>query len=290
MMKGEKHIMKKIFLLVCMMLTFMTWNTEAAYNKEFYFGRDRIEVDLNGDGKKEIVDIYRGKVQINKKNALKTDGNITLNDINKKDKYIELVDVDKTKKKLKIYRYNGKKLNLYASAKLVKNLTELEKKNCVYIGKYFNYISDVFTTGNGKLAIQTSVLFSAAYAEEGYELAPEMKIAPVYTVKKNNISFSGEAKSESSATIWGKETIFRRVIRRLDAYKYPRIKSNKKMFSLKKCERIKILKLRITSKYTYVQVKKLKTNQTGWIIFRTKDIDKKQNESFFDKAEKEIFS
>ena len=88
----------------------------------------------------------------------------------------------------------------------------------------------------------------------------------------------------------GKETIIRKALRRFDAYKYPRVKSNKKMFSLKKYEKIKILKLKITSKYTYVQVKKLKTNQTGWIIFRTKDIDKKQNESFFDKTEKEIFS
>ena len=289
-MKGEKHIMKKIFLLVCMMLTFMTWNAEAAYNKKLDSWQDRIEIDLNGDGKKEIIDVYRGKVKINEKNVFKTNGDITLNDINKKYKYIELVDADPKKKTLKIHRYNGKKLNLYASAKLIKNLTGMGKKNCVYVSKYFNYVSEVSSTGNGKLAIGTSLLFSAAYAEEGYELAPEMFIIPVYTVKKNNISFSGEAKSENSSTMWGKETIIRKALRRFDAYKYPRVKSNKKMFSLKKYEKIKILKLKITSKYTYVQVKKLKTNQTGWIIFRTKDIDKKQNQSFFDKTEKEIFS
>lgn len=33
-MKGGEAYYEKIFLLVCMMLTFMTWNAEAAYNKK----------------------------------------------------------------------------------------------------------------------------------------------------------------------------------------------------------------------------------------------------------------
>ena len=49
--------------------------------------------------------------------------------------------------------------------------------------------------------------------------------------------------------------------------------SNKAVFTLKKGEKIRTLKLKITSQYTFMQVKRLKDNKTGWVVFRTKDID-----------------
>lgn len=108
-----------------------------------------MKLDLNKDGKKETIkmechtyddwdwseaDNYYN-IYVNKKCVLRNGSQIWIMDIDTRDKYIEIVATFKEKNGLYIYRYNGKKLSLYASAK-EKPISNLMKNNTVCFTGY----------------------------------------------------------------------------------------------------------------------------------------------------------
>lgn len=237
-----------------------------------------IKLDLNKDGKKENIkmecytyddwdwdeaDNYYN-IYVNKKCVLRNGSQIWIMDIDTRDKYIEIVATFKGKNGLYIYRYNGKKLTLYASAK-EKPLSNLMKKNTVCFTGYGDR-KKIKPSGKGKIIIynlmhmQNSVVAGDVWYETGLN----------YTVKKNLIKFDSSASCKVTDDN-GKDKIMK-LKKSWKAYKYPRSSSNKKIFTVNKGEKVKVTDLKFSTKYTYLKVKNLKSKKTGWVVFRTKEI------------------
>lgn len=242
-----------------------------------------LKLDLNKDGKKETIkmqcrsygdswdsaDNYYD-VYINKKKVLKEGEQIWIMDINQKDKYIEIVVSYKHKSGLHIYRYNGKKLVLYASAK-VTTFHNLMKKNTIYFAGYDERYK-IKTSGKGRLIVCNEVYVPSAEMDELGDAFCNVEFN--YIVKKNLIKYDQSASCKVN-NVEGTNGILR-INKKWNAYKYPRFSSNKKVFVINKGDKVKVTNFKFTAKYTYMKVKKLKTNKTGWVFFRTKDIENQE--------------
>ena len=271
--------MKKLVKLFCisMILTcfFSVINVEAAYNRSVT-KTGSIKVDLNKDGKPETVKLQKNnnysvngsyKLQIvsNGKTVMSTyvDG-VSLNDINSTDRYIDIITwldwtgSDKAPN-MKIYRYDGKKMNLYASAGFTYNIGSmtkvLQKNYCYWDNRVLEGGRIIRTNGKGVIFWECDYDISAV--EDFYG-----KVKTYYKVTSGAIRY----KSDMYAVDTGKEYCY--PCRPWIAYQYPRVNINKKVFIVRRGEKIKILKLKITSNYVYAQVKRANVSGTGWVIFQ----------------------
>lgn len=259
-----RYIKKFIFFSLYLLLTFSAINVKAANNETFR----TIKADLNKDKKAETIRIKRNSnynldgmynVQItgNGKTVLNqyVDG-ISLNDIYSSDRYTEVITW-LSGGKLKIYRYNGEKMSLYATANFIsdtKAMPKLLKKNyCYWDGQTLNIKS------NGKGLIFWESQYDI-YSDESYD----GKIRVYYRVNQNSIRYA----TDRYAIETGKNYCYPG--RPWIAYKYPRSDVNQKNFIIRRGERLKILKLKITAQYIYAQVRRMRTNETGWVLFSTK--------------------
>ena len=266
-----KVYMKAIIFALCFIMFWISPDAQAAYNNDLVnWGMDRI-VELNKD--KTWVEVY---LDFNSKNrntpytlcienpdagiraSIPNITNASLNDIDSKDKYIEIVTCSSVKKSLTIYRWNGKKPVVYASARLTSELAKLgTKNNCYAPGNYVGCESK----GKGILTVKVAMVI------QGDPCILDMN----YKVSNGSIKFvsSHYAVVDRGVLIKGSQAG-----KAWNAYQYPNTNvNNKRVFVLKKGEKIRALKLKITQQYTFMQVKRMKNNQTGWIVFRTKNID-----------------
>lgn len=265
--------MKKILFMVLMLATLSgAVNVQAAYNKDLTgdFKTHSAKVDLNKDRKKEkITAKYSGKtysydLYINNKRLIKSSRQIWLVDIDIRDKYIEVISYDEDyNDKLKIYRYNGKKLTLYASAKVDSYLTNLKKK---HVYSYFS-IDKIKNSGKGNITIYNTLYIPSVTTLDGY--TGRCQIGINYKVKKNSIQYD----QNSTSTVATDEEMFK-ATKTWQAYKYPKTKSNKKAFKIKKGEYVEITAMKITPIYTYIKMNKVNMKQSGWVVFLTQDIEK----------------
>ena len=258
-----------IILTLCFTLFFAMPDVQAVYNNDLSgisytvnLKRDQpwLEVSLehNKNNRNAPYTLVMENLDAGIKARISNISNVSLNDINSRDQYIEIVTSSSPKKRLTIYRWNGKKPVVYASAVLTPELTKLSKKNYCYAPG--NYVFDFESNGKGRLTIR------AAMVIRNVPCILDLN----YKVANGTIQFDS-----SSYAIVDKGMVMResQKSKAWHVYKYPRVSSNKAVFTLKKGEKIRTLKLKITSQYTFMQVKRLKDNKTGWVVFRTKDID-----------------
>ena len=274
-----KYLKKVIILQILFVVIIGAVNVQAAYNKcptgrYIPYKTKIIKVDLNKDGKKETVKVEcHGdygtdcSLYINKKLVIKNCGLIWITDIDTRDHYIEIIELGSEDPILKIYRYNGKKLTKYASAKRADTFQDAMKKNYIYA----ETTGRIETTGKGKIVIYSSVDVHADNDHSG-ELGSSVENGFCYTVKKNSIKLDQSVICK--VTDENRGTGIRKIMKKWVIYKYPRLNSNRKVFTVNKGDKVKIMNFKFTQKYTYMKLQKLKTKQTGWVIFRTKDLDK----------------
>lgn len=268
-----KWVKRAVLLVLLIVTTLGTLSVQAAYNR--YMTEDSgetVQLDLNKDGKEEIVEAkYRSdtwedySLRINNKTVIKKCDGIWLVDIDTRDKYIDIVTYTyNAKKQIQIYRYNGKKLVSYASAKAKMNIGNLKKNNWVYGAN----INEIRSSGNGRIVINSDIwLLDGDTVGGGNTLQVEVP----YKVKKNSIKYiqSGVCRTKGSE---GDNCIFK-FGKKLQGYKYARVNSNKKIFTVNVREKVEVTNFKFTSAYTYMKVTKLKTKQTGWVRYRTKEVD-----------------
>lgn len=267
-----RWIKKITIMLLLLVVSGGSLKVQAAYNKclDDKYKTQTVRVDLNKDGKKETIKaVYREsnwnrQLYINNKLVLKYVDKVWIADIDTKDQYIEIVVFDGINK-LKIYRYNGKKIVLYASAKTDATFTGMLKKNRIRAV----FESNMKANGNGTITICSPIGMNSA--TDYWNTRGICECYLNYTVKKNSIKYNQSAIVKANLA---NDVDCLKVKKKWEAYKYPRVKSNKKVFTIKKGERIRITNFKFTSTYTYMKIKKEKTKQVGWIIFRTKDLDK----------------
>lgn len=269
-----KWVKKAVFLMMLLVVMTGTLSVQAAYSHFMTEELDEtVQLDLNRDGKKEIVKaqykdgtLNEYSLRINNKTVIKKCWRIWLLDIDTKDKYIEIFTLsNNAKNQIQIYRYNGKKLVLYASASAKYDIENLKKNNWVY-GTEINGIKSL---GNGRIVISSDISL-----EDGETMAGlnTLQAEFTYKVKKNSIKYnqSGICKAKGSG---GDNCIFK-FYKKWQGYKYPRSNSNKKVFTVNVGEKVKVTNFKFTPVYTYMKITKLKTKQAGWVILRTKDIDR----------------
>lgn len=264
-----KWMKKTVIMVLLLVIVGGTFHVQAAYHTRLI--TDYVEkVDLNKDGKKEILKLkqnnktYSNQLYINGKLMKNNIFDIWIIDIDTRDRYIEIAVTGDSVNKLWIYRYNGKKLVLYASAKFDSYATGLKKKN--YVLQAYNEIDDIKPSGKGKVAIHTLLRTKSAKGKNGKGCYLDTWLN--YAVKKNTIKF--DQSMIYKVTMGDKYCM---ATQKWNAYKYPRAKGNKMIFTVKKGESIKFTDIKITPDITYMKVKKIKTKQTGWIAFHTKDFD-----------------
>lgn len=264
---------KKTFIMAALFIAVSgALNVQAAYSKNLktYKKIQTVKVDLNKDGKKEIIraeydtEEVERTLYINDELMLKNAYSLWIVDVDPTDQYIEIVAEYYSTHKLRFYRYNGKKLVLYTTASTDYEMAKLKKKNHVYYG--FS-IEDIKPAGKGK--IMTYVNMSTRSVVNEFGSPCYLKLGLTYTVKKNDIRFDQTATYK--ATILYEKS--GEATRKWEAYQYPRLKSNKKVFTVKKGESIQFTNIKITPPYAYMKIRKVKTKQTGWVVFRTKDLD-----------------
>lgn len=264
-----KTYIKTIFLTFCFMMLFKMPDVQAAYNNDLIWPALNIDlfknapsadVWLSRDTKEENVSftLYISDA-MGHEAKISNVTNASVNDINSKDKYIEIIACSSARKKLTIYHWNGKKPVVYASAKLTSELTRLSKKNYCYAPGY--YILDCKSNGKGRLTVKAAMVIrnNPCIVDLNYKVS------------------NGKIEFDSSSYVPVDNGVFLKVNqagKAWQAFRYPRIHSNPKVFALAQGEKIRTLQFKITSQYTYMQVKRVKNNQTGWIVFRTKDIDR----------------
>lgn len=274
-----KYLKRAIVLIMLFVGILGTINVQAAYNKcptgrYIPYKTKTIKVDLNKDGKKETVKVEcHGtygtdcSLYINKKLAIKNCGLIWITDIDTRDHYIEIIELGSEDPILKIYRYNGRKLTRYASAKCAYTFQNAMKNNYIYA----ETTGRIETTGKGKIIIYSSVDVHSDNDHSG-ELGNSVENGFCYTVRKNSIKLDQSALCKVTDENRGTGT--RKIMKKWVIYKYPRLKANRKIFTVNKGDKVKIMNFKFTSKYTYMKIQKLKTKKVGWVIFRTKDLDK----------------
>ena len=265
---------KKTFIMAALFIAVSgALNVQAAYSKNLTTSKkiQTVKVDLNKDGKKEVIkaeydieaDDWR-RLYINDELMLKKAYSLWIVDVDPTDRYIEIVAEYDITHKLRFYRYNGKKLVLYTTASTDYDMAKLKKKNHVYYG--FS-IEDIKPAGKGKIMAYANISTRSVVNEFGSPCY--LKLGLTYTVKKNDIRFDQTAIYK--ATILYEKS--GKTTRKWEAYQYPRLKSNKKVFTVKKGESIQFTNIKITPPYAYMKIRKVKTKQTGWVVFRTKDLD-----------------
>lgn len=265
--------MKKILFMVLMLATLSgAVNVQAAYHKDLTgdFKTHSAKVDLNKDGKKEKITAkfsektYYYDLYINNKRLIKKTDGIWLVDTNTRDKYIEIISYNENyNRKLKIYRYNGKKLTLYAYANVDSYLTNLKKKHVYDIYG----IDTIRSSGKGNITIYNTLYIPSVTTLDG--TTGRCQIGISYKVKKNSIQYD----QNSTSTVATDEEMFK-ATKTWQAYKYPKTKSNKKAFKIKKGEYVEITAMKITPIYTYIKMNKVNMKQSGWVVFLTQDVEK----------------
>ena len=275
--------LKRIILLAILIFTLAgVCNVQAANyicgaweNEEGHTRTAR--VDLNKDGKAETIkavctsseaelDIY-----INNKKVLKGIYEIWAMDIDKKDKYIDIVATDKEGVRLHIYRYNGKNLVRYASAN-GSDITKIAKKNRIYFADE-QCLHNIKTSGNGTITVYTQV-YVDAFASDGY-----IQAGFTYNVRKNSIKLNQSQFCTAYSDWWdGKKYVTCKIKKnkKWKILKYQNMSSrNKVLTTAKKGDRVKIMGFKITDKFAYMKITKLSNKKTGWVVVTLKDIQKK---------------
>ena len=266
--------MKKILFMVLVFAALSgTVNVQAAYHKDLTgdFKTHSAKADLNKDGKKEKITAkysektYDYDLYINNKRLIKKTDGIWLVDTNTRDKYIEIISYNENyNRKLKIYRYNGKKLTLYAYANVDSYLTNLKKKHVYdYLG-----IDTIRSSGKGNITIYNT-MYIPSVSDLWGSTGGRCQIGLNYKVKKNSIQYD----QNSTSTVKMDEEMLM-ATKTWQAYKYPKTKSNKKAFNIKKGEYIEITAMKITPIYTYIKMNKVNMKQSGWVVFLTQDVEK----------------
>lgn len=258
-------------MLLLLVVSCGSLKVQAAYNKNLTdeLKTRTIRVDLNKDGKKETVRVeypdkqllYGYDLYINGRLLLKDFYGLWILDINTNDKYIEIAVYDTVR--LRIYRYNGKKLTAYVSALEGLNFSDQLKKNQFYSSAEL----DIKTAGNGSITIYNTITIPSTINNMG-TFYGSCRYGLNYIVKKKSMRYN--AKEICKVTMPDEKTL--KMTKKWNAYKYPRLKPNKKMFTVKKGDVIKITNLKITPAYSYMKITNVKLRRSGWVIFRTRDI------------------
>ena len=264
-----KVYMKAIIFALCFIMFWISPDAQAAYNDDLVSGT--LNLDLNKG--KASADVWLSRdtnklavsYTLHISDAMGNEASIanitnaSLNDIDSRDKYIEIVTCSSAKKRLTIYRWNGKKPVVYVSAALTPELTKLSGKNYCYAPGY--YVLGCEGNGKGRLTVKVAMIIR----DDPCILDLNYKISNGCLQFEN----SSYAEVDKGLRIKGSQAG-----KAWTAYQYPRMTSNRKVFTLSKGEKVRTLKLKITRQYTFMQVKRMKNNQTGWVVFLTKDIDK----------------
>ena len=270
-----KHFIKIFLLSLCFSGMFSVINAQAVYNKTLW-NPGNVKVDLNRDGKTELIKLrsksndeydvageYILQITSNGRTIMNryVDG-VAVSDIYSGDRYIEIITVGGTYGGLRIYRYDGKKVSLYASASLFSgNMSSLKK---LLVKKNYCY----WTNDEYRTAIQSDGKGSISWGNY-YELYSDNSytgnLRMYYRVTKNSICYKRDGYAVEM------EKSYCHPSRPWIAYKYPRMEQNKKVFIIRRGEAAKIIKWKITSKYIYIQVRRGSTQETGWVAFEPKD-------------------
>ena len=266
-----KTYVNAIILTLCFTLFFAMPDVRAVYNDALRNKERDLGVELNNDELWVEVALKRKgnnsnapyalvirNLETGTESCISNISNASLNDINSKDKYIEIVTCSSPQRRLTIYRWNGKKPVVYASAVLTSELAKLSKKNYCYAPG--NYVLGCVSDGKGRLTVQVAMVI------QNVPCILDLN----YKVAKGRIQFDSSSYAIIDKGVTMRES---QQSKAWYVYKYPRMSSNKVVFTLKKGEKIRTLKLKITSQYTFMQIKRLSDNKTGWVAFRTKDID-----------------
>ena len=120
-----KSFAKMLLLSLYLSCMFSVLNVQAVYNKTL--GKSgTVKVDLDGDGKSEIIKYDDGFFYINSNGKTVMYDNVdglSINDIYSKDRYIEIITWGggslRDDDDFRIYRYNGREVSQYASANLI---------------------------------------------------------------------------------------------------------------------------------------------------------------------------
>lgn len=144
------------------------------------------------------------------------------------------------------------------------NIANLKKDNWVY----GTDINEIRSSGNGKIIINANIWLFYGVTMNGMN---SLQVEVTYKVKKNSIKYiqSGVCRTKGSE---GDDCIFK-FDKKLQGYKYARLNSNKKIFTVNVGEKVEVTNFKFTSAYTYMKVTKLKTKQTGWVRYRTREVD-----------------
>lgn len=263
-----KSFAKMLLLSLYLSCMFSVLNAQAVYNKTL--GKSgTVKVDLDGDGKSEIIKYDDGFFYINSNGKTVMYDNVdglSINDIYSKDRYIEIITWGggslRDDDDFRIYRYNGREVSQYASANLIyyggiSDMKQLMRNgNYCYYGAYTHSLQ-IRSDGKGVISLVND-----------YDLYGDKwrirDLRTYYRVRKNYIRY----KKDGYAMELDKASYYPSWPR--IAYKYPRAGSNKRVFIVKRGEPIKIIKWKITSKYIYMQVRRVGKQGTGWIVYEEK--------------------
>lgn len=255
--------MKKVVRVFLLMITLVMWSsivTEAAYFQYYGCADKKMFLDLDGDKKKEEIIIKESgesaDIYINSTYTLHiSDWGFYILDLFEDDKYMEIVvRRNKPKMVMDIYRYNGEKLALYAEIPGMNWSSNVKGKNVL------NCLSDSLVGTNGKGILKTNLSVIIKNRNNPLPIKAEYKIKKgkaQMVEKEYALSPVLDVRATSDWTI----------------YKNASVKSNKKLFSIKKGTLCEVYKIKITSKYTFMKLGVLGgntvTRKVGWVMLPT---------------------
>ena len=226
--------------------------------------------DLNKDNKKEILHVVYGKngkdeLYINGQKVLSTKNfkqNFHILDLNKNDKYIEIYALSHLASKGGFYRYKNGKLYKIATG-LYGDGNIIPKKIRDNIHRFW-----YSQPGNGVYIAYAAVGgFRSSQGYGGY-----VKAQLKFTIKNKKMVFQADAEHNLAirSSLNGKSNyeISPKASGKLIAYNKPAMHDVQKVFTLPKGERYTYLKVKFSDPYSFIQIKRERTGQTGWVVVR----------------------
>ncbi len=283
-MKSQKCHALLGFLLLIVFMCMMSLVTFAEVRGLRYDKNYR--VDLDGDGKKETLKLKEDHptgIYINKKKIWSAKSNKKwdsdhydggywyLCDIKKNDKYKEIMLC--LIQRIYIYRYKNGRIKLYATS-------GLNTEGIGYNGLFARSMtSDThpIVSGDGLIKL-TTMLWATDTNYNGQELfvnlAFRVKNKKLVVAKDEYHEINAKAQIEFAQK---NKKYLRTKGKKTYVYQYPRGNNNKCLFVLKKGIKYKPLQIKITSKYVFVEIKVLNSENkggSGWIGLDKKKVNK----------------
>ena len=270
----NNKIVIRLAMLFFLILALSSTAYAGVYNKWGINEYAQYRVDLNKDGKIDVIkfvdkmdnlrwdsileewegDPYQ-ELYINGKKLLQVRNTpVHLGDINKKDKYIELIVGGTIGQATTVYRYNGKQLIKTYSWKPIMgkhSIKSLLKKNNKYGGYYYK------ANGDGTVTLSFP-LSNKKFANPAFSVLGRFKVT-----KKGLPLIAG--KSNPSVDV----VLIYKAPQKWYLYKNTKTRNNRLIKTIKKGTKIMFLKAKFNKKYTCILVKELNSKKKGWVFLKT---------------------